>query len=115
MRRANWYNFFFLPAIAAALIVLFSLSARAADTPSTPPAESEKVHGIVRDALGNPLSNATVSLKTDAGHPIARTSTDQKGRFSLSVTPGTYEAQVSKQDFKSAETIVTIIAGKRTP
>ena len=74
--------------------------------------EGRPVSGVINDALGRPLAQARVFLKTAEGKTIAQTQTGDNGRFTFSaVAPGTYAVTAEKQNFKQGTAIVTVGAG----
>ena len=70
----------------------------------------EFLSGLVRDALGRPLSNATVTLKSSGGGIIQSTKTGDKGTFRLlqKASPGIYSLSASRPAFNPATTIITL-------
>ena len=54
------------------------------------PAATEEIRGMTKDALGRPLSGASLVLKSPDETVIGKTQSDAGGRFVFSgVTPGT--------------------------
>jgi hypothetical protein len=57
-----------------------------------------RVQGAVFDPYGEPIPDAEVSLNRD-GKVVARTTTDEEGRFSIPAAPGTYDLHASDRNF----------------
>src|SRR5437899_10246534 len=71
--------------------------------PSSIPAARGDVTGTVSDALGKPIVDATVALRTAQGHVIAVIHSDAGGRFAFhSLALGTYQVSAAKRDFVPA-------------
>lgn len=94
--------------VAAAFIFLFGLIPAAGAVSSW--------SGVLRDAAGSPVSEATITLRSSAGKPASgnhasedpayRTTTSASGEFTFSgITPGKYELSVITKaaSFQSAE------------
>ena len=65
------------------------------------------ISGVIKDADGNPVANATVSLSNGMS-----TTTDSNGRFELTGVPsGTYTLTVTKDGFKTLTQTVNAVAG----
>ena len=61
------------------------------------------ISGTIVDPVGNAVENAAVSAKNESTGMIARTTTDQEGKFSLKDLPaGTYTVDVSAPGFALA-------------
>jgi len=78
-------------------------------------AVSPPVAGTVKDALGRPVANVTVSLQASDGRTITHVLTNDQGRFRLAKTkPGTYALVTERKGFKPATMIITLppVAGK---
>ena len=72
--------------------------------------------GAVQDALGRPLSDATVTLTSQDGKKISSTTTDEHGHFSLEEpASGSYVLTAERTGFNPATTMVILPqpAGKR--
>ncbi len=71
--------------------------------------------GTVTDPSGAVLSNATVSLKSDATGETRNTTTNSSGiyRFSL-LNPGSYTVSVTAQGFSKTESTFTVNVGQST-
>ena len=82
---------------------------KAAQTPS-----SNVVTGSVKDSLGRAMSEVEVTLQAKGGAEIAKTRTDERGRFTLQgISGGTYVLLARKKGFKPATKIV--VSAQRTP
>ena len=55
--------------------------------------------GVLRNAAGSPISDATITLTSDHGRGEART--DTNGRFTLQVPEGSYQLTVAGKDAKA--------------
>jgi outer membrane receptor protein involved in Fe transport len=73
---------------------------------------TDEIQGTIRDALGRPLSGASLILKSPNETIIGRTKSDADGHFVFStVTPGTYTVLAEKPGFQASTVIVTVEAG----
>jgi hypothetical protein len=69
--------------------------------------------GTITDSFeGAPIGGASVQVRSKARHWQTRVSTDNLGHFTLSLTPGDYELNISASGFVSAHSAVSIAAGK---
>jgi outer membrane receptor protein involved in Fe transport len=67
------------------------------------------VRGSVNDALGRPIAQASVALKTGDGKTVAQAQTGRDGRFAFSgVAPGTYALVADKPSFLETTAIVVV-------
>ena len=70
---------------------------------------TQRVTGVVKDALGRPLKQASLELQAPDGKVVARTTSTDEGSFSFSpLPPGTYAVVATKQGFKTATAIVSV-------
>ena len=75
-------------------------------------AAEQQVTGMVQDALGRPLAEVTLSLKSASGQVLAQTKSDSEGKFKFeAVELGTYEVAAEKERFQPSSVIVTVSAG----
>jgi outer membrane receptor protein involved in Fe transport len=89
-----------------AAIQAFTMQARAAGSPAK---QGQRVEGIVKDALGRPLSGVQLLLQTAGGHIAARTQSGRNGDFSFSnVAKGTYELVLNKAGFRTGVEVVSV-------
>jgi outer membrane receptor protein involved in Fe transport len=76
------------------------------------PGGTDQIQGTIRDALGRPLSGASLVLKSPDQTTIAKAQSDAGGRFLFSgVTPGTYAVLAEKPGFQASTAVVTVEAG----
>jgi hypothetical protein len=61
---------------------------------------SGTLEGVVTDASGASVANATVTARNQQGFPQS-TATDSSGHYRLSVTAGTYDVTIESRGFKS--------------
>src|SRR5579871_5701020 len=95
-------------AVFAAVVIATWMAIAAAQT------EGRQLTGVINDALGRPIAQARVLLRTAEGKTIAQTQTGDDGRFSFAtVAPGTYAVVAEKQSFQQGTAIVTV--GATTP
>ena len=77
-------------------------------------AQTAQVDGVVRDASGAAITNATVNLRSDPFR--ATTETDRAGRFSFPHVPGTAgTVEVSAAGFTVARQSWKVEANQTTP
>src|SRR5487761_2030529 len=73
-------------------------------------AEAEAIRGQVQDALGRPISEATLNLKNSDGEVIVSTQSDASGGFLFpGISQNTYELDVDKNGFQQGISIVTVV------
>jgi hypothetical protein len=69
------------------------------------------ISGIVKDADGNVVANATITLSNGVS-----TTTDADGRFELTAVPsGSYTLTITKDGFQTINTAVDAVAGSTVP
>ena len=91
---------------ALALIIIMATLAYAV------PGAAEEIHGTIKDTLGRPLSEASLTLKSPDETIISRTQSDADGHFEFfKVTPGIYAVLAEKHGFQASTAIVTVEAG----
>lgn len=74
--------------------------------------DAGQVHGVVKDALGKPLTGVTLRLQSADGQVVSQTQSDKDGQFIFtSVAPGTYAVAGEKDEFQPATAIVTLEEG----
>ena len=96
----------------APLIILLTVSGSAAANKLL---ISESATGTVQDALGRPVTNALVILRSDDGRTVARTTSGEHGQFKVRMQlRGTYHLIVQKTGFKPASEILVFPASART-
>jgi len=65
--------------------------------------------GFIKDALGRPIFDAAVDLRSADGKTVAHAFTDAQGHFRFNrIKRGTYALRATKKNFKPAITIVTL-------
>ncbi len=93
--------------IALAFLFIFVSGAFAA-----PPGGTDKIQGTIRDALGRPLAEASLTLKSPDQTTLGKTQSDAAGLFVFSgVLPGTYAILAEKPGFETGTAVVTVEAG----
>jgi outer membrane receptor protein involved in Fe transport len=76
------------------------------------PDATDQIEGTIKDALGRPLSGASLTLKSPDETIIGKTESDADGRFVFSgVAPGTYAVLAEKPGFEASTAVVTLEAG----
>ena len=89
-----------------ALLVAVAVSMTAA--PMSLQAQTGTISGKVKDAAGDPVQGATVSIASTQSGAI----TAADGRYRVTVRPGRYEARVRLLGYAAAKDSVTIAAGQ---
>ncbi len=74
-------------------------------------AQNGTLQGTVKDASGNYLTGASITIQ---GNATKGSSTDNTGHYSISLQPGTYTVTVSHVNFTPASNSVVISAGATT-
>ena len=70
---------------------------------------TQRISGVVKDALGRPLKDAALVLQASNGRVVAHSSSNDAGEFSFSaVARGTYAVVATKQGYKPATAIVSV-------
>lgn len=93
-------------AIASALLFSMMSVVQAA------PVAVEEIQGRIQDALGRPIADASLNLKTAAGSIVGNTRSDADGRFVFTgIAKGTYAVQAEKSGFQMGVAIVTVSSG----
>src|SRR5208283_1069735 len=88
-----------------ALFMLLSFSAGAF-------AQTDEIQGTIKDALGRPLSRASLILKAPDETIMGQTKSNADGHFVFSgVKPGTYAVLAEKPGFQASTAVVTVEAG----
>ena len=94
---------------AAFALVLFILMAGMV---YADPGATDKIQGMIKDALGRPLAGASLTLKAPDETVMGKAQSDAGGNFVFSnVTPGTYAVLAEKPGFQASTAIVTVEAG----
>jgi hypothetical protein len=95
---------------APLLLVVTLFSAAAWADPRKPAGiKLPGVTGAIKDALGRPLANVELELSASDGRHIARTKSDQRGRFSFTnVAAGVYAVLARRTNFKPTTTMVRV-------
>ncbi len=105
MRR----NLFAWISVAGILIQLAIYTSAVAANLKTSTATTYRITGVVKDALGRPLKQASLSLQASDGRVVAHSSSNDAGEFSLNaIARGTYAVVATKEGFKTATAIVTV-------
>ena len=80
--------------------------------PCAAPGATDEIQGTIKDALGRPLSGASLILKSPDETIMGKTKSDADGHFVFSsVTPGAYAVLAEKPGFQASTAIVTVEAG----
>ncbi len=94
--------------VVGILQLVFCMPAIAASSQSSA-TTTYSITGIVKDALGRPLQRAALSLQSSDGRVVARTLSDDGGRFSFRVrTRGIYAVEAKKAGSKPATKVVSV-------
>src|SRR5208283_292578 len=94
--------------IMTALIALFMLLPFSAGAF----AQTDEIHGTIKDALGRPLSGASLILKSPDETIMGQSKSDPNGHFVFSmVKPGIYAVLAEKPGFQASTAIVSVEAG----
>ena len=99
---------------ALAAFLLFAAAPALADREGEPQSSAWKIVGTVRDALGFPVSGASVRIETSAGSKSQEASTDTTGNFLLQVPDsGSYVLRIEKPGYVDCVERVEISDKKR--
>lgn len=106
--------------VCAPLVLLAMLCAgplwEASSAGAAAGAEAVTVTGAVNDALGRPLAQVKLELRSAAGKTVGRATSDAQGRFSFRrVEPGIYAVIARKKGFKPATAIITVAGASAKP
>lgn len=71
------------------------------------------LRGWVRNFVGNPIQDASVSANDLTGQVSVSTLTDGEGSFTLSLYKGTYEVTASKDGYMESTAEITLEAGEQ--
>ncbi|MGA2411105.1 MAG: TonB-dependent receptor, partial [Candidatus Binataceae bacterium] len=75
-------------------------------------ASGQRINGTVKDALGRPLPDVQLTLKSGDGRILGRTRSGQNGNFEFRhVSSGTYEIEANKNGFQTGVAIAAVSAG----
>jgi hypothetical protein len=80
--------------------------------------QNAAVQGVVVRGQNDPLSKATVELRTDTSNPslVGNIVTDTDGRFVFqNVRPGRYRLTVKRQGYTRPPRSISVVAGQRLP
>ncbi|MGA2192278.1 MAG: TonB-dependent receptor [Nitrospirota bacterium] len=92
-------------ALALALLIMAAVVYAA-------PAAIDEIQGTIKDALGRPLPDASLVLKSPDETIMGKTKSDAGGHFVFTnVTPGTYSVLAEKTGFQASTAVVTVEAG----
>ena len=73
------------------------------------PKEGRRIAGMVKDALGRPLPDTQLVLRSANGRIVGRAKSDHNGRFAFGSVPiGTYAIEANKSGFGKAVQIATV-------
>lgn len=92
-------------AVALLIVMMMCGFGLTAATPGAP----TSLNGVVKDSLGNPVADASVTLRAIDGRTVARTSTDSRGEFKLPANQrGTFDLVVRRTGFDPANMVVML-------
>lgn len=75
--------------------------------------QAAEVQGEVKDALGRPVTDVSLSLQTPEGKVISKAASGKDGHFVFpDLAPGVYAIATEKQGFSVGTAIVTVSQGK---
>lgn len=110
MRRSLFAG---IPVAGILIQLIICMPAVAANLKTT---ATQRVTGVVNDALGRPIKQAALALQAADGHVVAHSSSNDTGKFSFSrVAAETYAVVATKQGFKTATAIVSVSAKGAAP
>jgi outer membrane receptor protein involved in Fe transport len=76
------------------------------------PSMAGEIRGSVKDVLENPLSGATLILKTSDNTTVINTQSDSDGNFTfVNIAPGSYAVWAGKSGFQKSSVVVTVVSG----
>ncbi|MEA2680473.1 MAG: hypothetical protein QOK03_2195, partial [Candidatus Binataceae bacterium] len=102
--RRNSFARISIVGILIQLIICMPAAAANSKTSAT-----QRIAGVVKDALGRPLKDAALALQASDGHVVARSSSNDAGEFSFSgIARGTYAVVATNQGYKPATAIVSV-------
>jgi hypothetical protein len=93
---------------------LLALLALGVNLPAAKAQVSASIHGVVTDASGAPVGQATVRLKNLETEAVRTSSTDAEGRYLVVALPvGRYEVRISKTGFQDAvQSGISLVVGQ---
>ncbi|MGZ9710065.1 TonB-dependent receptor [Glaciimonas sp. GNP009] len=87
-----------------------------AQTAQSAQISTQKISGLIHDALGHPLPDAKVDLNDAAGHVVATTISDNRGSFIFSdIAPGNYALNVDKPTFSPEKKLIRVAKNVSSP
>lgn len=104
-RRANLYRFF----------IFFALLCGAVSVALAQSSANASLHGIVTDASGARIRNATITVKPTGNEAVFTASTDSNGQFTLSgLVSGSYVVTAEQVGFNKIYKTITLAANQTT-
>lgn len=86
--------------------------------PAAAPARAQSTDatlgGVVRSASKAPLAGATVTITNQATRASVTTTTGSDGRYSLSLTPGSYSVEASAPGLLGPRLSIEVVAGRES-
>ncbi len=97
----------FAMAVGISCLSVLQMGAVAAQTDSSP--GTQQIQGVVKDALGRPLTGVNLRLRAADGDIAGVAQSDSQGRFAFSgIAQGTYAILADKPEFQTATAIVSV-------
>jgi outer membrane receptor protein involved in Fe transport len=93
------------------LLIMLCLNVCAVSAHGAPAQDIGKVSGIISDAIGHPLSGATISIKDASGKVMASSQSNAQGHFTISgLPPGVYVLTADKAAYKSSIKVINLVS-----
>ncbi|HYH48258.1 MAG TPA: carboxypeptidase-like regulatory domain-containing protein, partial [Acidimicrobiia bacterium] len=100
----------------ASLAALLVVSLLGGATPAQADSAGGELSGIVQDARGDALDDATITLVDGSGIVVASTTTNKNGRYAVAVAPGIYDlsAEAASGDPPVRVNVAGVVVGANT-
>ncbi|MGH7778621.1 MAG: TonB-dependent receptor [Candidatus Binataceae bacterium] len=103
-------------AVWIALIAMIMAIAKTAWAQEPSKGADRKIAGTIDDAIARPIAGALIELQDSGGKSVAKTESDQSGRFSIKAPQsGLYAIIVKKSGFKTGTHLVTVTRAGAKP